>query len=65
MEKKEELFEVIREALVTFDVEALKKMVLQAVQRGVKAERIVDVMSEGMELRLRADHSWRDNEGSP
>ena len=49
MEKKETLFEAIREALVTFDVEALKKMVLQAVQMEVKAERIVDVMSEGME----------------
>ncbi len=49
MEKKEELFEAIREALVTFDVEALKEMVLKAVQMEVKAERIVDVMSEGME----------------
>jgi methylmalonyl-CoA mutase cobalamin-binding domain/chain len=49
MENKEELFEAIRKALVTFDVEALKKMVLQAVQREVKAEQIVDVMSEGME----------------
>ena len=49
LEKKEELFEAIREALVTFDVEALKKMVLQGVQMEVKAERIVDVMSEGME----------------
>jgi len=48
MEKNEALFEAIREALVTFDVDTLKKIVLQAVQRGVKAERIVDVMSEGM-----------------
>lgn len=50
MEKKEELFKKIREALVTFDVETVKKATLEAVQMGVEANRIVDVMSEGMEV---------------
>jgi methylmalonyl-CoA mutase cobalamin-binding domain/chain len=49
MEPKEALFDAIREAVVAFEVDALKQLVLQAVQRGVPAETLVDVMSEGME----------------
>jgi len=47
-DKKEEIFEEIRNSLVNFDVEALKKAVLSAVQNGVAAQEIVDAMSEGM-----------------
>jgi len=49
-ERREELFEKVREALTNFDVEAAKKATLEAVQMGITAEEIIDVMSEGMEL---------------
>jgi len=50
MEKKEELFKKIKDALVNFDVETIKKATLEAVQMEVEANEVVDVMSEGMEV---------------
>lgn len=50
MKKQEELFDEIRGALINFDVEAAKRAALEAVQMGVTAEKVVDVMSEGMDV---------------
>ena len=50
MKKQEELFDEIRGALINFDVEAAKRAALEAVQMGVTAEKVVDVMSEGMDI---------------
>ena len=46
--KRREIFEEIRNSLVNFDVEALKKAVLNAVQMGVTAQEIINAMAEGM-----------------
>lgn len=50
MKEKEALFNELREALVGFDVEVAKGLAIEAVERGVAAERVVDVMSEAMEI---------------
>jgi dimethylamine corrinoid protein len=44
------LFGVIKTALVEFDVELLKVKVQEALDRGEKAEEIIDVLSEGMDV---------------
>jgi len=46
--KMKRTFEEIRNSLVNFDVEALKKAVLSAVQMGATAQEIINVMAEGM-----------------
>jgi 5-methyltetrahydrofolate--homocysteine methyltransferase len=46
--KKRETFDEIRNSLVNFDVENLKKAILEAVKMGVAAQEIVNVMAEGM-----------------
>ncbi|MCW3991153.1 MAG: B12-binding domain-containing protein, partial [Candidatus Bathyarchaeota archaeon] len=50
MKEKEALFNELREALVGFDVEAAKRAALEAMEEGVAAERVVEVMSEAMEI---------------
>jgi len=50
MKEKEALFNELREAFVGFDVEAAKRAALEAVEGGVAAERVVEVMSEAMEI---------------
>ena len=50
MKKQEEIFDEIRGALINFDVEAAKRTALEAVQMGVTAARVIDVMSEGMNV---------------
>ena len=49
-EKQRGLFNEIRESLVNFDVEAVKKLALDAIRSGISAEEIIGVMSEGMEI---------------
>jgi methylmalonyl-CoA mutase cobalamin-binding domain/chain len=44
------LFGVIKTALVEFDVELLKVKMQEALDRGEKAEEIIDVLSEGMDV---------------
>lgn len=50
MGKKKETFAKIREALINFDVEAAKEATLEAVKMGVTTDKIMGVMSEGMDL---------------
>ena len=44
------LFKEIRAALVEFRVEPLKRMIAEAIQKGVAAEKIIEVLSEGMNI---------------
>ena len=46
----EELFTEIRAALVEFDVDLLKVKTQEALDRGVDAEEIIGVLSEGMDV---------------
>ena len=46
----EELFAEIRAALVEFDVDLLKVKTQEALDRGVDAEEIIGVLSEGMDV---------------
>ena len=50
MSKREAVFEEIRNSLMNFDVDSLKKAVLGAVQMGVSSQDIVNVMAEGMSM---------------
>jgi len=50
MGKNEEAFEEIRNSIVNFDVETLKKAILDAVQSGVASQEIINVMAEGMNI---------------
>jgi len=47
---KGELLDELRDALVNFDVETAKKDALKAVEMGVAVEKVVAVMSEGMNV---------------
>ena len=46
----EELFTEIKTALIEFDVDLLKVKTQEALDRGVKAEEIIGVLSEGMDV---------------
>lgn len=46
----EELFNEIKAALVEFDVDLLKEKAQEALDRGVYAEEIIGVLSEGMDV---------------
>jgi 5-methyltetrahydrofolate--homocysteine methyltransferase len=46
--KRQTEFDEIRNCIVNFDVETLKKIVLSVVEIGVPAQEIVNVMSQGM-----------------
>lgn len=48
--KQEEIFKKIRKSLINFDVETVKTEVLKAVQKKVPTEKIIEVMTEGMEV---------------
>jgi methylmalonyl-CoA mutase cobalamin-binding domain/chain len=45
-----ELFDEIKTALVEFEVDSLKEMVRGALDKGVRAEEIINVLSEGMDV---------------
>lgn len=45
-----ELFSGIKTALIEFDVDSLKYMVREALEMGVRAEEIIKVLSEGMNV---------------
>ena len=45
-----ELFSEIKSALVEFDVDILKVKVQEAIDQGVKAEEIIGILSEGMDV---------------
>ena len=45
-----ELFDGMKTALVEFEVDSLKEMVREALDRGVPAEEIIGVLSEGMDV---------------
>jgi methylmalonyl-CoA mutase cobalamin-binding domain/chain len=47
---KEELFREIKSALVEFEVDLLKAKAQEALDQGVEAEEIIDVLSEGMDV---------------
>jgi len=47
---KGELFSKIKIALVEFDVNTLKEKVQEAIDQGVKAEEIIGILSEGMDV---------------
>jgi len=47
---KQELFSEIKTALVEFEVDLLKTKVQDALDRGVLAEEIINVLSEGMDV---------------
>lgn len=49
-ERQEELFAELRRAIVDFDVEAAKRAALEAIREGATAERVIDVMAEGMDV---------------
>jgi methylmalonyl-CoA mutase cobalamin-binding domain/chain len=46
----DELFDGMKTALVEFEVNSLKEMVREALDRGVRAEEIINVLSEGMDV---------------
>ena len=46
----EELFSEIKSALVEFDVDLLKGKAQEALDQGVEAEKIISVLSEGMDV---------------
>jgi methylmalonyl-CoA mutase cobalamin-binding domain/chain len=48
--KKLELFSVIKSSLVEFEVEKLKIKIQEALNKGITAEKIIRVLSEGMEV---------------
>lgn len=45
-----ELFDGMKTALVEFEVDSLKEMVREALDGGVRAEEIINVLSEGMDV---------------
>jgi methanogenic corrinoid protein MtbC1 len=50
LSEQEKYFTKIREEVISFDVDAVKKTVLQAVEAGIPANKLVDIMSEAMEV---------------
>ena len=48
--KKNDLFEEMKTALIEFKVEPLKEMIQEAIQIGIPADEIIDVLSEGMNI---------------
>ena len=48
--ENEGLFDGMKTALVEFEVDSLKEMVREALDRGVRAEEIISVLSEGMDV---------------
>jgi methylmalonyl-CoA mutase cobalamin-binding domain/chain len=44
------LFDGMKTALVEFEVDSLKEMVREALDKGVRADKIVNVLSEGMDV---------------
>lgn len=50
MSEQEKYFTKIREEVISFDVDAVKTTVLQAVEAGIPANKLVDIMSEAMEV---------------
>ncbi|MCW4051069.1 MAG: cobalamin-dependent protein [Candidatus Bathyarchaeota archaeon] len=47
---KEELFTEIKTALVEFEVDLLKMKAQEALDQGIKAEEIISILSEGMDV---------------
>lgn len=50
MSEQEKYFTKIRDEIISFDVDAAKTTVLQAVEAGIPANKLVDIMSEAMEV---------------
>lgn len=50
MSEQKKYFTKIREEIISFDVDAVKTTVLQAVEAGIPANKLVDIMSEAMEV---------------
>lgn len=50
MSKREAVFEEIKNSLVNFDVDSLKRAVLGAVQMGASPQDVINVMAEGMSV---------------
>jgi 5-methyltetrahydrofolate--homocysteine methyltransferase len=47
---KQDYFIKIREGIISFDVDTVKTTVLEAVEAGISANKLVDIMSEAMEV---------------
>ena len=47
---EQDYFTKIREGIISFDVDTVKTTVLEAVEAGVAANKIVDIMSKAMEV---------------
>jgi 5-methyltetrahydrofolate--homocysteine methyltransferase len=50
LSEQKKYFTKIREEIISFDVDAVKTTVLQAVEAGIPANKLVDIMSEAMEV---------------
>lgn len=50
MSEQKKYFTKIREEIISFDVDAVKTTVLQAVEAGIPANKLVDIMSKAMEV---------------
>jgi 5-methyltetrahydrofolate--homocysteine methyltransferase len=50
MENFEEIYKKIRNAIINFDVDKAKSEVLKAIGAGVPAGKLIEVMTEGMEV---------------
>ncbi len=50
MSAQETLFAQIREEIINFDVDALKTSILRALEAGIPANKLVDVLGEAMEV---------------
>jgi methylmalonyl-CoA mutase cobalamin-binding domain/chain len=47
---EQDYFKKIREGIISFDVDTVKTTVLEAVEAGIAANKLVDIMSEAMEV---------------
>ena len=47
---EQDYFTKIREGIISFDVDTVKTTVLEAVEAGIAANKLVDIMSEAMEV---------------
>jgi methylmalonyl-CoA mutase cobalamin-binding domain/chain len=50
VDDRRKLFDKMTEALLGFEVEELKKTVLEAIQIGIKANEVIEVLSKGMTI---------------
>ena len=47
---EQDYFTKLREGVISFDVDTVKTTALEAVEAGISANKLVDIMSEAMEI---------------